>query len=210
MEPAWGNIILTLVVAVIMLVVFLWNRSSRKKKTAKEHGEDDHTGEAPVSPAPVKKKDDHGGHTSWYQKFLDLVVGLLVCVVLILIVAFVAKAVFGQDSSQGTGRSTGARAVVAQSQSIPASACSVPPADAEQVTAPVGACSDAYPIPHKSYACADPGPSSGLVRVKTWREGNPEPSEWDNGVTRGNKRCFGAVGSTPVTIHVWNEPQAAP
>ncbi len=206
MEQALGNIILTLVVAVVALAVYIWIRFFRNKKGAEKHGEDGHA-DAPKAPA---KKDDHGhGHMSWGQSFLFFSFGVLVIAVGGFGFLYGFNALLGQNSSQGTNHA-GAYRPVAHSSRIPASACSVPPADAELVTAPVGACSDAYPVPSHSYGCADPDPSSGLVRVKSWYEGNPEPSNWDSGVSRGNKRCFGAVGSTPVTIHVWTEPQAEP
>ena len=206
MEQALGNIILTLVVAVVALAVFIWVRFFRNKKGAEKHGEDGHA-DAPKAPA---KKEDHGhGHMSMGQTFLYWSLGVLVFVIMCFVFAFGLRVLLGQDPIPGFhGR--GSSRPVAHSSRIPASACSVPPADAELVTAPVGACSDSYPVPSHSYGCADPDPSSGLVRVKSWYEGNPEPSNWDNGVSRGNKRCFGAVGSTPVTIHVWTEPQAEP
>lgn len=174
------------------------------------HASDHHaTEEAEGAPAPAAPHPPApaGGHGQSSHGGASGALGWLLLAIVLGILALVyvgKKAGFGVIP--GVGGSASSSAHVSR---IPVSACSVPPADAAVVLAPVDGCSRAFSVPSHSYGCVDPGPSSGLVRGKSWYEGNPEPSTWNNGRTRGNKQCFGSAGSTPVTIRVWTEPQGS-
>lgn len=192
----------TIVTAVIFGLIYLGSRESKRQQPTTAAGAHHPAAAEANAPAAHAKESGHG-HMSKGQSFLYWSLGALVVVCLFFAVAFGMNALLGRDGPPGVGGS------VARSSRIPVSACSVPPADAAVVLAPVEGCSRAFPVPSHSYGCVDPGPSSGLVRVKSWYEGNPEPSSWDNGVSRGNQRCFGSVGSTPATVHIWSEPQSS-